>query len=86
MLQHFFEQDAIDDRMNLAVEVAIGASELLTHERRKGLIADGRVGRVTMASGTWDSGSAFEAWVLSYPPDASADAGMPFPGLVRRDR
>lgn len=38
----------------------------------KKLIADGRIGKVTMAAGTWDSGSAFDAWVLSYPPDASA--------------
>ncbi len=38
------------------------------------LVREGRLGRVTFVSGVWDSGSAIEAWVKPYPPDASPES------------
>ncbi len=42
--------------------------------RARELIQEGRLGRVTFASGTWPTGTALEAWLAPYPPDASPDS------------
>lgn len=46
-------------------------SPLFTAARR--FVQDGALGRVLLATGTWDSGSALDAWQAPYPPDASPD-------------
>lgn len=36
-------------------------------------IQSGRLGRVTLVQGTWETGSALDAWLPPFPPDASPE-------------
>ena len=38
------------------------------------IVNDGRLGEVTLVTGSWDTGTALDAWVLPFPPDSSADS------------
>jgi predicted dehydrogenase len=38
------------------------------------MIAAGRIGRVTLVRGTWDSAGSIAAWQVPFPPDASPDS------------
>jgi predicted dehydrogenase len=42
-------------------------------QRARELIEEGRLGRVRLVAGSWHTGSALEAWLTPYPPDASPD-------------
>lgn len=50
-----------------------GATSPLSKAARR-FVADGRLGRITLVSGVWDSGSAVDAWIRPYPPDASPES------------
>lgn len=43
-------------------------------QRARELIREGRLGRVTLASASWNTGTALDAWLTSYPPDASPES------------
>ena len=55
--------------------VMCGAGRVATPllQRARELIQEGRLGRVTLVSGSWHTGTALEAWLTPYPPDASPD-------------
>ena len=42
-------------------------------QRARSFVQDGRLGRVSFASGSWHTGGALEAWLIPYPPDASPE-------------
>lgn len=50
----------------LLPEVILGAA--------REMVAEGRLGEVTLVSACWDTGTALDAWVLPFPPDASSDS------------
>ena len=38
------------------------------------IVREGRLGEVTLVTGWWDTGTALDAWVLPFPPDASSES------------
>lgn len=38
------------------------------------IVREGRLGEVTLVSGTWDTGTALDAWMFPFPPDASPES------------
>ena len=56
------------------VQVATGAFTTPAYAAARRLVQNGALGRVLIASATWDSASSLHAWQLPYPPDASPES------------
>jgi len=76
-LTHAAEQGAtIEQRLAASDRVVLCSAGRVTTplvQRARRLIEEGRLGRVTLVAGSWHTGSALEAWLTPYPPDASPD-------------
>ncbi len=55
------------------VQVGGGAAHAALLAAARELIAGGRLGRVTLVSGVWESAGALRAWQAPFPPDASPE-------------
>lgn len=56
---------------NLIFETAVTQLSSPLHQRAREIMATGKLGRITVVRGVWDTGSSLDAWQVPPPPDAS---------------
>ncbi len=58
---------------NLVFEPAIAELSSPMVQRGREIVAAGKLGRITVVRGVWDTGASLEAWQVPPPPDASPE-------------